>query len=144
MKSIAETLGARGEAWLGAPGIAEEQLQELVRKFPELPAEYLELLRVNNGGEGELNLPPRWFQLYDAQTVMEIASMEITELHPGFIFFGSNGGLETIAFNIRGTAPWPVVMLDTVAGPDSAVQIAQSVGEFIQAIGVAFHDAAQQ
>jgi hypothetical protein len=41
----------------------------------ELPAEYLELLRFSNGGEGPLALPPEWFQLYSTKDCIELCHM---------------------------------------------------------------------
>jgi len=57
-------------------------------------------------------------------------------LYPGLLFFGSNGGLERIAFDMRSSRPpWPIVMIDPVAGNDSAVPIAHHLEEFVEAIG---------
>jgi hypothetical protein len=52
------------------------------------------------------------------------------------MFFGSNGGLESIAFDLRVGPPWPIVMIDQIAGPESAKEIAANMGAFIEAIGI--------
>ncbi|WP_295003895.1 SMI1/KNR4 family protein [uncultured Dechloromonas sp.] len=140
MKNIVETLGVSRDGWVAAEPAPSDQIEGLLRTYPDLPTDYISLLRVSNGGEGELNLPPQWLQLYDAKFVADLASGEIVKWHPGFIFFASNGGLETIAFDTRGSKPWPVVMVDTIAGPESAVVIAQSFSSFIEAIGVPFNE----
>ena len=53
---------------------------------------------------------------------------------------GSNGGLETIAFDTRATEPWPIVMYDAVAGNESDVTIAKSMEEFVVAIGLEYQE----
>jgi hypothetical protein len=140
MKHVAERLAVSRDGWLAAEPAPADQIEGLLRTYPDLPNDYISLLRISNGGEGELNLPPQWLQLYDAKYVADLASDEIAKWHPGFIFFASNGGLETIAFDTRGSKPWPVVMIDTIAGPESSVVIAQSFSSFVEAIGVPFNE----
>jgi hypothetical protein len=53
-----------------------------------------------------------------------------------FWFFGSNGGLETIGFDLRTGPPYPIITIDCIAGEDSIVKIANDMGEFIQKIGI--------
>jgi hypothetical protein len=55
---------------------------------------------------------------------------------PTFMFFGNNGGLEPIAFDLRVGPPLPIVMTDRVAGPESAEEIAPDMAAFIEAIGL--------
>ena len=103
----------------------------------DLPREYLELLRFGNGGEGPLALPPLWFQLYAVKDCIALClNQEILERFPTFMFFGSNGGLESIAFDFREGAPWRIVMVDQIAGTESAQEIAPNIGAFIEAIGM--------
>jgi hypothetical protein len=102
-----------------------------------LPKDYVSLLRCTNGGEGPLALPPLYFMLYEAEYASDLnGSTEQRHLFPGFFVFGSNGGLETIAFDTRVAEPWPIVMYDAVAGIESAEPIAKDMGEFIRAIGI--------
>ncbi|MBI3478537.1 MAG: SMI1/KNR4 family protein [Acidobacteria bacterium] len=103
-----------------------------------LPAEYLELLRFSNGGEGPVALPPLWFQLYAVKDCIELChtNQQVLECFPTFMFFGSNGGLESIAFDLRIGPPWPIVTIDQVAGPESAKEIAPNMAAFIEAIGL--------
>lgn len=140
MKNIAERLGVSRDGWLAAEPAPADQIEGLLRTYPDLPADYISLLRISNGGDGELNLPPQWLQLYDARFVADLASDEIAKWHPGYIFFASNGGLETIAFDTRGPKPWPIVMIDPIAGPESAVVISPSFASFVEAIGVPFNE----
>jgi len=64
------------------------------------------------------------------------ANQHVLENFPTFMFFGSNGGLESIAFDLRVGPPWPIVMIDQIAGPESAKEIAPNMGAFIEAIGI--------
>jgi hypothetical protein len=75
--------------------------------------------------------------LYEADYAREVnQSADQHEMYPGHFVFGSNGGLETIAFDTRAKPPWPVVMYDPIAGTESAVTIAKNMEEFIRAIGI--------
>jgi hypothetical protein len=99
--------------------------------------EYLDLLRFSNGGEGPLALAPLYFMLYEVELVVEInGSEDQDEIYPGHFVFGSNGGLETIAFDTRGGTPWSIVMYDAVAGIESRVVVAKDMADFLGAVGV--------
>ena len=104
----------------------------------ELPAEYLDLLRLCDGGEGPLKLPPLWFQLYPIEDCIALCHTDefVLTQFPEFMFFGSNGGLESIAFDLRVGPPWPIVMIDQIAGPASSRIIASNIETFIEAIGL--------
>lgn len=117
-----------------ATDISIEQLQSI--SPGPLPVEYVSLLRYSNGGEGLLNLPPLYFMLYECENVFELNKDEIQrDLYPDLFQFGSNGGLEAIAFYTRKTDHWPIVMFDPIAGVQSVVTIADNMEEFIQEIG---------
>lgn len=104
----------------------------------ELPAEYLDLLRLGNGGEGTLKLPPLWFVLYSIEECIAWCHTDkfVLTQFPEFMFFGSNGGMESIAFDLRVEPPWPIVMIDQIAGRASAKVIASNIETFIEAIGL--------
>src|SRR6218665_864588 len=123
--------------WCGAPGAKDEDIAALRSELPfEPPAEYLDLLRVSNGGEGELALPPLWLQLFDISFALQLWSdTHYRKEYPMLFFFGSNGGFESIAVDMSRPKPWPVVMVDCVAGIESSEVISQSMASFIQAIG---------
>lgn len=124
--------------WSSRPPATEEAIELLQHAAPgALPKEYVALLRYSNGGEGPLALPPLYFMLYQAEYASEVnQSADQRELYPGHFVIGSNGGLETIAFDTRATEPWPIVMYDAVAGTESDVTIAKNMEEFIRAIGI--------
>jgi hypothetical protein len=120
------------------PASAADIAQLPLKAQAELPTEYVELLRFSNGGEGPLALPPRYFVLYSVRECIALfqGNRHIIEQFPGFMLFGSNGGGEYLAFDIRVRPPWPVVMVDAVAGPETAEQIAPDMATFIQAVGL--------
>lgn len=138
MKTVKDILSAQARKWVGKPPATENEIAELKKAVGfELPHGYVDLLREHNGGDGELSLSPLWFQLWDIAFAIQIATDEFYRLEfDGLFFFGSNGGLESIAFDMRGPLPWPVVMVDCIAGIESAEQVASSIEEFVEAIGL--------
>lgn len=47
-------------------------------------------------------LSPLWFQLFDVEFAIALAEdASYREAFPGLFFFGSSGGLESIAFDMR-------------------------------------------
>jgi SMI1/KNR4 family protein SUKH-1 len=88
--------------------IAESEKQLAVK----LPAEYVEFLKLTNGGEGFIgrNYAILW-------RVEELASMnesyEVRKYAPGLLIFGSSGGGEAYGFDAR-TPQWPIVQVPFV------------------------------
>jgi hypothetical protein len=138
MLEIAGLLADSRRSWATGPPGDEAAIRSLQRSTPvELPSEYLDLLRHSDGGEGSLALPPLYFMLYSAEFAAELnASDQHLDLFPGYFVFGSNGGPESIAFDVRDGRPWPIVMYDPVAGVESAVVIAEDMASFVPAIGL--------
>jgi hypothetical protein len=138
MANVGAIIGSSGRTWSGEPGATQEEIQALRAAVPfVLPEQYVELLCQCNGGEGELALPPLWFQLHSAQAVVELWNdPHYRQTYPNLFFFGGNGGLESIAFDMSVAPPWPVVAVDCIAGPESLQRIAPNIGDFIEAIGV--------
>lgn len=132
-------LTQRDRRWNSAPGASEQQIARLVASSPvPMPDAFLEFFRFSNGGEGDLALPPLIFVLDDVDTVIGgLHDPFLAENFPGFLFFGGNGGLERIALDLRGgNPPWPIVMIDPIAGPSSAEQIAPDMRTFLHAVGL--------
>ena len=94
-------------------------------------------LNIVSHAKGALHCCPAapWFQLYAVKDCIDLchANQHILENFPTFMFFGSNGGLETIAFDLRVGPPRPII--GRIAGPESAKEIAPNMGAFIEAIG---------
>src|SRR5688500_8663445 len=125
MDRIADILSDQTRSWSGNPPAQDDEIQKLVNAAGiELPAAYIELLRYCNGGQGDLGLPPLLLQLYPAAYVAELAEDSFYQSEfPEYFFFGSNGGLEMIAFDTT-RIPFAVVMIDPIAGKESAFEIA--------------------
>lgn len=133
-----------GREWFGAPSASAEVLAELKRISPvELPDAYYRLLAFTNGGEGPLPVNPYNLCLDTAAEVIEAVRTrnygraDLAE----FVVFGGNGGGELLAFDIRHKAPWPVVMIDMVAGPESVEQVTPNFDTFIELVGREADDA---
>ena len=117
---------------------AASVIESLTQSCPfALPPEYIELLRITNGGEGELTIDPWWFQLWPAQEVsIYNDGYKVAEFHPGFWGFGSSGGGVMLAFKISQASQSAVfgVPLDSIDQADTYV-IAQDMRTFLFALG---------
>lgn len=135
---ISRLLTEPGREWQPRPSADEDEIAELRGLVPfELPSEYLELLRFSNGGFGELDAPPLLLALHSIDESVEYNENEFRTQHfPDFWFIGGNGSMEQIAFDLRSDPPYPIVMIDPIAGRESAVQIADSIADFIPKIGL--------
>ena len=103
----------------------------------DLPDDYLSFLGLSNGGEGSLGIEPGWFQIWPAATVVRYnAEYELQVYVPGCFAFGSSGGGELLAFDARGSKPWPVVMIPCIGmSPNTVVRIATDFAEFTRHFG---------
>ncbi len=140
-----------GELWMGTdlrgeqnrwqhrdPPASPAALRRLSAAAPaELPEEYFALLRFSNGGEGALTVEPGWFQLWPAEQVPELnRGYKLAEFLPGFFGFGSNGGGELLAIDLRDRPPYRVVMVPFISMCENqAVTIAESFAKFVSALG---------
>ncbi|MDT5060472.1 MAG: hypothetical protein QOH63_931 [Acidobacteriota bacterium] len=142
LSQVDEILKQPNRSWSGNPPATEESILRLVQSCKvKLPDEYLDLLRFSNGGEGDLALPPLLFVLFDVDEILEMLEDSFyREEFPDFLFFGGNGGLEKIAFDVRKGVPYPIVTVDPIAGSESAVEIAPNMAQFIEAIGLEYSD----
>ena len=138
MNDIADMLSVAGREWRQVDGASEQEISMLRSELPfDPPLEYLEFLRYSNGGEGELALEPLWFQLFDVSFAIKLWKDEsYRDEYPDLFFFGSNGGMESIAFDMSQPSPWPIVMVDCVAGLESLVKISENFNDFIDKVGV--------
>ncbi len=124
-----------GRDWFAAPAAQAEVLDLLRQISPvELPASYLRLLALSDGGEGPLPAPPFPLCLDPSAEVIEALQSGRTG-SDGFLVFGGNGGGEYLAFDIRGQEPWPVVHIDMVAGSESSEAVAPDFDSFSEMIG---------
>lgn len=133
-----------GRDWYWMEGASAQTIQDLRAAAPdELPASYVQLLSVSDGGEGPLPLNPFNLCLDPAHKVIaRLANGNYGQSgFNGFLIFGGNGGGEYLALDMRRGAPWPVVTIDMVAGPASAEIVATDFDRFIDLIGVEPTDA---
>ena len=127
--------------WEREPPAKSEAVQRFVAESKaELPEDYIALLHYSNGGEGELGVEPGWFQLWPAEKIIEFnRGYEVETNIPGFFGFGSNGGGEMLAFDMRGGKPWKVVMIPFIPmQAENAIVIADDFGVFLQSMGREF------
>ncbi|WP_313557340.1 SMI1/KNR4 family protein [Agrobacterium cavarae] len=102
--------------WQKVAGAAPHAIDALKSVAPvDLPESYYSLLSFSNGGEGPLAVQPLWFRLYPAEEATKI-EMDGTfrEFFERFFVIGSSGGGEALAFDLRGSEPYPVVAFDMV------------------------------
>jgi hypothetical protein len=135
---IAEFLNNPSRGWRRVQPATEDAIQTIQKNCAwELPKELLDLWRFSNGGEAaDIALPPLLFVLDSVEEATKSIGGEfINDNFPGLVFFGGNGGLERIALDYRSGCPPSVVMVDPIAGIESAQQIASNIEEFIRAIG---------
>lgn len=124
-------------SWIGNKGASPRALESLHAAAPcELPFEYYQLLEYSNGGECPLPDPFFNFCLDPAETASDSSQIGIfAATAPELFVFGSDGGSQLFAFNLRGEAPWQIVTFDGV-DPDGSMQtVANSFAEFIALIG---------
>ncbi len=125
------------EGWYGVEGATAEDLADLRAASPvELPPSYFALLEHSDGGEGPIEPQPYYFQLNSAKETAEAIRWQAHG--PEFVSFliiGSNGGGEFIAFDLRNSAPWPIVFIDMVAGTETARLIAADFDAFRRLLG---------
>ena len=124
--------------WRPALPAGEAALTALREQAPApLPAAYFTQLAVSNGCEGDLGVEPGWIAMWPCEEVMSSnAGYSVPEFLPGFFGFGSNGGGELLAFDLRGEEPYPIVMVPFIGmDPKEAVRIARSFDELRALIG---------
>jgi hypothetical protein len=140
-----------GEHWRPEQPASEQEISALIAAAPRpLPPEYLDLLRFTNGGEGPVGQPSHfvniedrllpfifgWFQLSPIHEVIELLNdAHYREVFPNHLFFGGDGGLEQVAFDLSRPEPYPVVTLDPIDGPESVIEVAPDIATFIKALG---------
>ncbi|GLQ98350.1 SMI1/KNR4 family protein [Dyella mobilis] len=108
------------EVWLVENGASPQALSALREALPLLPPSYLDLLSRGNGGEAGLAAPPLILVLDPAEDALSFWHSGVCTMEGVFVF-GGNGGLELLAFDMRGNQPWPVISFDPI-DPDGSVE----------------------
>ena len=123
MKTISDIINSN-LIWYREDPASPDDIEELVLKSGlQLPKDYIDFLKLSNGGEGELPVDPYWFQIWSADEVLEHnEGYQVKEYLPGFFAFGSNGGGELLAFDTRKEGAWPVYMVPFIPMDESGAQ----------------------
>ncbi len=124
--------------WHPEPGASDDELANLERELSfAIPDEYRALLAASNGGEGPLTTSPLRLCLYDVGFAREIWKDPFyREQYAGYFFFGSSGGGDSIAIDIRSGQAGCIVTIDCIAGEDSKEVIAPDFLQFLGNVGV--------
>jgi len=85
---------------------------------------------------------PCYCQLWPAEEVLTShAEYEVSQYAPGFLAFGSSGGGELFAFDVRESGSFPVVSLPCNGlSPADALPVAASFTELTRHFGLAYSD----
>lgn len=136
--TVPELIKDNSANWARAEPATELALQIMLGQIDlNLPIDYLDFLRCSNGGEGELPIPPYWFQIWAAEAVADAnRDYNVTTNLPGYFAFGSSGGGELFLFDTR-REPFrriftvPVIPMDE----NLAIEIAPDFQSFIAYMG---------
>lgn len=128
-----------GREWHRSLGATTEALEAFRAVIPSgMPASYISLLSFSDGGEGPLAVQPFYLCL-DSTTEIVASRSSATPRQSEFeniFIFGSNGGGEYLALDLRRSQPWPVVSVDMVVGIESAEVVAEDFDSFLNLVGV--------
>ena len=110
------------------PPAAEGAIADLNVKLPE---DYLDFLRLSNGGEGFLS--ERCYAMLWRAEELDQANRDyhVPEQAPGLYVFGSNGGGEAFAFDLREQNP-PIVVVPFIGMElQDALRAAATFSDFL-------------
>lgn len=83
------------------PGYDGEEITEI--NGVRLPENYIEFMKLHNGGEGDIGEDAGWLVLYPMEELREVNNDEyIRECLPEGIIIGSNGAEELYGIDIHG------------------------------------------
>ncbi len=135
MIDFVEVLNDRN--WFKNQPAKAEIIQNLKNEVKGLPEAYYCFLLYSDGGAGKISIEPGWFQIWPSTEVIALnKGYEIEKNIPGFFGFGSNGGGELLAFDLRSNKKCELVMIPFIPmSEDEAIVIANDFEEFIKAIG---------
>ena len=120
-------------SWLSPRGASEEVLKELQSSVERLPASYLSLLRLGNGGEVGLSVSPYTLCLDSAEDAISYWKSGTYTIQNAFVF-GGNGGGDLLAFDMRFPDTCPVICFDPIDPEGSIKQVAPSFEKFVALI----------
>jgi SMI1 / KNR4 family (SUKH-1) len=114
------------------PGAGEAALRDLTEKsWVPLPKEYLDLLRMSNGGEGWVG--SSYLGLWPAEDIIKINNeYGVPEFHPGTLFFASNMGGVAYAFDSSEDKTSIVEVPFDSIDPRDVIHRGDTIEEFLQ------------
>jgi hypothetical protein len=123
------------EKWLANVPASPAALGALRDAVPSLPAEYLALLSRGDGGEVGLTASPLNLCIDTAEAALAYwYSGTYTML--GVFVFGGDGGGTSLAFDMRGQEPWPVISFDPIDPKGSTEWVADSFLDLLDLVEV--------
>ena len=126
-------------SWLFPQGATEEVLKELQSSVVGLPASYLDLLRLGNGGEVGLSVSPYSLCLDSAEDALAYWKSGTYTIQEAFVFGGGGGGGgELLALDMRQSSSYSVICFDPIDPEGSIEQIAPSFEQFIAMVEGAY------
>jgi len=98
-----------------------------------LPPEYCEFLRFTNGGEGFIG-PNSYAMLWKIGELLQFnREYQVHEYAPGLLLFGSSGGGEAFAFDLRVEGKKSIVSVPFIGmNLSDALPLAQTFDEFLE------------
>jgi hypothetical protein len=125
-------------AWQRQPPAEESEIEQLIRTSPvQLPEDYLDFLRLSNGGSGPLEISPLWFYIWGAREVVQNNMAYEREIfYPDLYLFGACDG-NLFGFNLLSRFPWRLIAIDFLDSKRECVddlgtdfmQFARSLGD---------------
>jgi len=98
-----------------------------------LPGDYVDFLRIGNGGEGFIGDSYALFWRLDELKTLN-AEYEVDEFAPGLLLIGSDGGGEAFGFDTRERS-WPVVRVPFVGMDiDLLAVLGRTFPDFLKAL----------
>ena len=112
-------------------GLEESQLKLL--EFPiELPEDYINLLKIFNGGEGEIG--EEYLVLHQAEKLNDInADYKIAEFDANLFIIGSNGSGELIAIDARNKNP-SYISIPYIFEYDAIIELSTNIEDLFKRI----------
>jgi hypothetical protein len=101
-KSI-ELLNCGDGRWIKSDPVLPKDLDDLLAAIEiELPSDYVDFLKICNGGRGALDVFPFWLRLWPAEEILDNRlGYDMEDYIPDFFAIGDSQGGELFAFDIR-------------------------------------------
>lgn len=119
------------------PGATEAEIAASEKQLgATLPVEYVEFLKLTNGGEGFIG-ENAYVMFWRGQELFSMnQAYEVQKYVPGLLIFGSDGGGEAYGFDTR--AQWNIVRVPFVGMAwDVAESMGGSFGAFLERLNTA-------